>query len=656
MWSFLCDIAAAVWRSVCAVWSFLCDIAAACWRYLWHAATWTGTTAYSWVTTVAGKAHQVLLSLWHAATRLHSAVVAPIFAKTWSMVSAIGKQTWSLVSTIGKRIWSMVSAVGKQIWSLASTISTKTWSLVSAIGKKIWSLQSRAATLLRVTIAVPFNLGMDGLIFLRDTTVRVGCAAWEQIKRLLRLPLDLLCALLRLLYAQFQQLTRAWWRIVPAGLAVQTCLRFGLAILRSPSPAASAVLGFALASWAVGIIAVILVRDLCMRSFAWSDATNRQYLATDYTSEFFGRQSRVDNLLVYVDLGAVAATRWTITNAGNVLRLLIQHGASWTGQMLRRIFEQGWRAGRVVFDWVVLPVLRKIKAAVLLIWNSPLLSTAAALGSLWLLWAHHSSTYRWVLVERILVLSQTKGTELLRVTLTLALEYSTVAAEMGYEWGTRAAGVMMATLNSTTEQLVAAAEAGDIESPRLAWVVWIVIVFATKTQAEIRIKTLMWPFIVLWVTALLGYAQQLPLVMIGVLCWCGAAVRVRNYEQRERDRVRSVHNQWMQRRPSAAGPAGRQAATAAAAAAVANQPAPPLPTGKPKERKFKDQTECSICLESLSVRPDGSAAGGEDAIGMLPCGHCFHAECIGEWLQREARCPMCRQSARGIDRVLEIVF
>jgi hypothetical protein len=69
---------------------------------------------------------------------------------------------------------------------------------------------------------------------------------------------------------------------------------------------------------------------------------------------------------------------------------------------------------------------------------------------------------------------------------------------------------------------------------------------------------------------------------------------------------------------------------------------------------------------------------------MLPCGHCFHAECIGAWLQREARCPLCRQvslqtrtthcaalgevrvgalttepcrqAAHGLDRVLEIVF
>merc|ERR1712146_354582 len=100
--------------------------------------------------------------------------------------------------------------------------------------------------------------------------------------------------------------------------------------------------------------------------------------------------------------------------------------------------------------------------------------------------------------------------------------------------------VSMAVLDNTTQQLVAAAEAGDIESPRLAWVVWIVIVIATKSQTEIRVKTLLWPFVVLWVTALVGGAQQLPQVMrCSLLVWCRR--RVRNYEQREHNRVQ---NQW----------------------------------------------------------------------------------------------------------------
>ena len=54
-----------------------------------------------------------------------------------------------------------------------------------------------------------------------------------------------------------------------------------------------------------------------------------------------------------------------------------------------------------------------------------------------------------------------------------------------------------------------AAEAGEVESPRLAWVVWLVIVAATKSQPEIRIKTLSWPFLVLWLTAMAGGANLL---------------------------------------------------------------------------------------------------------------------------------------------------
>jgi len=456
-------------------------------------------------------------------------------------------------------------------------------------------------------------------------------------------------------YLQFQQFTRAWWRLLPAGLALQTCIRFGLAILRSPPPAAAAALGYALASFAVGVIAVILVRDLFMRTFAWSDATNRQYVATDRTSEFYGAQSRIDNMLIYVDLGAVAAARWAITNSGNILSLLIQHGATYTAQVMQLVVDQVWQVAQVIWNLVILPVTRKIKVVVLVIWDSPVLSTSAALGALWLLWAHHSGTWRWVVVERVLLLVRTNGLELSQATIEVVFECGTAAAQFGYQWAACAAEVMRRVASNTTTQLVAAAEAGDIESPRLAWVVWIVIVIATKSQAQIRLKTLMWPFVVLWITALLGFAQQLPYVMVAVLCWCGAAVQVHGYEQHERDRVR---DQWMQR-----GGGHRVASrhTTAAAARPPHAAARPQtnPAGEAKERRFKTQTDCSICLESLSIHPDGTyidPSVTEDSIGMLPCGHAFHTECINEWLQHEARCPLCRQAAYGVDRVLEIVF
>lgn len=42
-------------------------------------------------------------------------------------------------------------------------------------------------------------------------------------------------------------------------------------------------------------------------------------------------------------------------------------------------------------------------------------------------------------------------------------------------------------------------------------------------------------------------------------------------------------------------------------------------------------TECSICLSE--VASDRS---------VLPCGHSFHSECIGEWFKHKESCPNCR--------------
>lgn len=45
--------------------------------------------------------------------------------------------------------------------------------------------------------------------------------------------------------------------------------------------------------------------------------------------------------------------------------------------------------------------------------------------------------------------------------------------------------------------------------------------------------------------------------------------------------------------------------------------------------------ECVICFSPLDDEEQG-------AIERLDCGHTFHAACIGEWLEKDGRCPVCR--------------
>lgn len=44
--------------------------------------------------------------------------------------------------------------------------------------------------------------------------------------------------------------------------------------------------------------------------------------------------------------------------------------------------------------------------------------------------------------------------------------------------------------------------------------------------------------------------------------------------------------------------------------------------------------ECTICFETMSS--DGARA--------LPCAHVFHEDCVGQWLQQQRSCPICRIS------------
>ncbi|XP_003742352.1 RING finger protein 11 [Galendromus occidentalis] len=46
----------------------------------------------------------------------------------------------------------------------------------------------------------------------------------------------------------------------------------------------------------------------------------------------------------------------------------------------------------------------------------------------------------------------------------------------------------------------------------------------------------------------------------------------------------------------------------------------------------KGGKECPICMGELNVG---------DLVRFLPCLHCYHVECIDDWLQRSLTCPSC---------------
>lgn len=65
-----------------------------------------------------------------------------------------------------------------------------------------------------------------------------------------------------------------------------------------------------------------------------------------------------------------------------------------------------------------------------------------------------------------------------------------------------------------------------------------------------------------------------------------------------------------------------------------------LPTFQFKPSSIKDLDEndsrckCLVCQFSYD---DG------DCLRTLPCGHCFHAECVDQWLKDKDCCAYCRQ-------------
>lgn len=60
-----------------------------------------------------------------------------------------------------------------------------------------------------------------------------------------------------------------------------------------------------------------------------------------------------------------------------------------------------------------------------------------------------------------------------------------------------------------------------------------------------------------------------------------------------------------------------------------------ISAGTERDVAFNTSEICSICRDSLSR-----------GTRLRACGHCFHADCINEWLGMNTRCPVCRHDIR----------
>ena len=65
-----------------------------------------------------------------------------------------------------------------------------------------------------------------------------------------------------------------------------------------------------------------------------------------------------------------------------------------------------------------------------------------------------------------------------------------------------------------------------------------------------------------------------------------------------------------------------------------------LPTVKINEVEFEKKIECAICMEDFRLNEEAK---------RLPCKHCFHEQCIKDWLKLHGTCPVCRKNLNGED-------
>ena len=168
---------------------FITRLFTAAWDVLaWVSGLWThvraaGNWAWDLVSKVTAAVWRVLVRVWTAlrrgVTALYNGMVG-VLSPIWRTISSLARNTSTAVGNLCAQVWRALSNAVSSVWDAAQPLRELAW----------------------------------------DIAARLGRAAWRPLKHAVRF-----------LVTQFSKFTRAYWRLLPAGLALSTSLRFGLALL-----------------------------------------------------------------------------------------------------------------------------------------------------------------------------------------------------------------------------------------------------------------------------------------------------------------------------------------------------------------------------------------------------------------------------------------
>jgi hypothetical protein len=551
-----------------------------------------GTSVSAWI--VCPIYHSgvcVLVTVSHIIYALSGQIV-----KVWRLGMNGGLYVWS-------EMWGIIHGLTAYVWGIIHGLTAYVWGIVCCLTTYIWSN------------------------FLRPGMARILTAACKCGSILAGSVTHIAHMLGRFLAYFVVPLSRKYWRLLPAALALNSTYLFSRAFLQSHHHIIHQ-LEFALGAWAM-----LLVCAATVGSMITSHALPEQYITTN------------TSILRFVDLFLLEGVKTLLSTGmhafGIVLRLLLaavdRSIVSWARLAWRHLIP-------IIWDRFLRPVFQTCRQCTLVIWSSPLSSGLPSVVVLMLAIAHHA------------------GQISLPDTHTLAFLFTPFSLKTGYYsslslWVTRAIGTTVqssigvaAAVHRLFDGVYGAVIQADASSPTLAITCWAKVVLLVKTRSRVRWKAFSIPLLVFYLTAVAASALVWASV-VSCFVWILLSIVVDSYETRERHRARVTFEQFERSRStdsSAAVPHGTEEQHNnrewyTPQSSVTRQSSV---TGDPS--KFHE-TECNICLETLDTD-----------LSDLPCGHRFHRRCIGDWLKSPgaaSRCPTCRRAVGiGWARALEIAF